>query len=105
MTLPATCFTPKRGRQDAQWLRGEPLLADEDHMDPMMIAEHLSQTEQHVVDAERHIARQRELVAELSRDGHDTRLANDLLLRFEDLQRLHVADQNRLRDELAKCDA
>lgn len=64
-------------------------------MDRAMIAEHLSQAERHVLDGERHVARQRELVAELERDGHDTQQARDFLLQFEDLQRLHVADRGR----------
>ena len=48
----------------------------------------------------RHVVRQRELVAELERDGHDTIQATDLLARFEELLQLHVGDRDRLRREL-----
>jgi hypothetical protein len=33
----------------------------------------------HIADAERRIARQRELIAELERDGHDAKPARELL--------------------------
>lgn len=45
--------------------------------------------------------RQREIVAELERDGHDVSEARKLLVQFEELQAMHVADRDRLIDELA----
>jgi hypothetical protein len=49
--------------------------------------------------SERHVARQRELVAELHNDGHDTLAARELLERFEDFQELHIAGRNRLQHQ------
>ena len=49
-----------------------------------------------------HIASQREFVGGLVRDGHDASQALALLLRFEELQELHVADRDRLRGELGR---
>jgi hypothetical protein len=62
---------------------------------------HLAQAERHVAEGEQHIARQRALIAELARDGHDTALAVELLHEFERTQAGHVADRDRLRAELA----
>lgn len=44
-----------------------------------MIADHLAQAERHVAEGQAHIKRQRELIVELQRDGHDTREAQRLL--------------------------
>jgi hypothetical protein len=68
-----------------------------------MIADHLAQAEQHVAEARVHVKRQREIVAELQRDGHDTREAQRLLDNFIALERSHAADRDRLRDQLAKA--
>lgn len=58
--------------------------------------QHLAQTEGYVALGEHHLGRQRELVSELERDGHDTTEARRLL------QALHAADRDRLRNELAQ---
>ena len=67
-----------------------------------MIAEHLAKAEENAVDGAKQVERQRALLVELERDGHDTRLARDLLARLEALQRLHIEDRDRLRAELEK---
>jgi hypothetical protein len=69
-----------------------------------MTADHLAQAERHVAEGERHVARQRELIAELERDGHDTVQARELLVQFEGLQVMHVADRDRLRREFASLE-
>jgi hypothetical protein len=69
-------------------------------IDRAMWQEHLAQAERHVVQGEGHIAKQRAIVAELERDGHDARIARDLLDQLEQMQELHVADRDRLREEL-----
>ena len=43
----------------------------------------LEMAERHVREGEAHVARQRDLVAELRRDGHDTEQAEQLLTTFE----------------------
>jgi hypothetical protein len=60
----------------------------------------LVQAEQHVALGERHIARQREIVAELERDGHDTTQAKELLAVFLATQATHVVGRDRLMEEL-----
>jgi arginine repressor len=69
-------------------------------MDREIIQRHLAQAEDHIILGERHIVRQRELVAELEQKGHDTTEAKRLLAEFEELQVMHLADCDRLRREL-----
>jgi hypothetical protein len=49
----------------------------------------------------RHVARQREIVAEMEARGHDVTHARALLTVFEGMQALYIADRDRLRQELA----
>ena len=67
-----------------------------------VLLEHLEQARRHVAEGERHILRQRELVAEMERDGHGTAEARRLLEQFEEMQTLHVADRDRIENELAR---
>ena len=71
-------------------------------MDKAMIQDHLEQARRHVADGDKHVARQRKLVAKLDRDGHDSREARRLLQQFEELQRLHIGDRDRLVKKLAE---
>jgi hypothetical protein len=64
------------------------------------LEQRLARAEGYMAMSKRHIASQRTFAAELLRDGHDASLAVALLLRFEELQQLHVADRDRLREEL-----
>lgn len=64
----------------------------------------LAEAEKHILAGERHLTRQREIVAELERDGHDIGEAQKLLASFEGLQEMHVADRDRLRKKLALPD-
>lgn len=70
-----------------------------------MIEQHLAQAEGHVTLGERHIARQKEIVAEMERDGHvdGAETARDLLATFETTQRSQVENRDRRRAELAAC--
>ncbi len=63
-----------------------------------MERQHLAESERHVRDGALIVARQRELVARLERDGHDTHAARALLAQFEELQALHIADCERRRN-------
>ena len=69
-------------------------------MDRLIIELHLAQAERHVIESEHHVARQRELIATMERDGHDTLQARATLAQFEEMQALHRADRDRLRQEL-----
>ena len=66
-----------------------------------MAERHLAEAEAHIALGERHIVRQRELVADLARDGHDTTEAKRLLANLEETQALHIAARDLTRRELA----
>jgi hypothetical protein len=70
-------------------------------MDKAMILDHLAMAERHVVQGRRHIAQQMQIVINLENGGHDTTVARSLLINFEDAQRMHIADRDRLVKELA----
>jgi hypothetical protein len=70
-------------------------------MERATLEDHLAQAERHVAEGEEHIAQQRELVTKIEREGHDTTSALFLLSQFEEMQQMHIADQERLRGELA----
>jgi len=70
--------------------------------DPALVRKHLAQAERDVGLGTRHVERQREIIAELGRDGHPTEQAEQLLQTFEDSLSLHVSERDRLQKELAK---
>jgi len=69
-------------------------------MDRAALQDRLAAAVRHVAEAERHVASQREVVAQLEREGHDTAHAKQLLEQFEEVLAIHVADRDRLRKEL-----
>jgi hypothetical protein len=64
-------------------------------------ARQLREIERHVAKGKRHIARQREMVAELEGDGHDTVPARRLLKTLENSQRQHLYACETMRRDLA----
>jgi hypothetical protein len=69
-------------------------------MDRAVWQEHLDQAERHVVEAERRVARQRGIIAELEREGRRATAARGLLVAFERLLEMHLADRQRIRREM-----
>jgi hypothetical protein len=69
-------------------------------MDREMVERHLAQAEAHMETGYKNIARQREVIAHLEREGQDTASARDTLTQFEELQALHIADRERILREL-----
>ena len=67
--------------------------------------EHLAQTELHIVEAEKRVACQREIVAKLEYHGHRTTAARSRLAAFETLLSMHIADHQRLQSDLGAHDA
>src|SRR5262249_52945160 len=70
--------------------------------DRTAIRESFSMARRHVAMGERHIARQREIVARLERNGHDSLDSKRLLGYFEELQNMHMAHRDRLEKVLAE---
>ena len=62
----------------------------------------LERAERHVALGQRHVTRQRELITELKAGGHDTKLSEQLLQVFEELQALHIADRDRLLTDASR---
>jgi hypothetical protein len=76
-------------------------------MDPTMVRRHLQMAQRHVVEDERHIARQRETVRKLELRNPDSvtlRIARGLLREVERAHQIHVADLDRLREQLGLKD-
>jgi hypothetical protein len=69
-------------------------------MNRATLRERLDQTEHNIGDARRHVARLRDLVAELQRGGSDLRLATNLLQQFEHRLATYIAVRDGLRKEL-----
>ncbi len=67
-----------------------------------LLLQHLAQAERHVAEGERHLVRQEELIAELDRDGHDTKDARAILQTLRTSQALHLQDRDRILRELAE---
>jgi hypothetical protein len=60
----------------------------------------LELVEKHVLQSERNIARQKELIAEMSALGVDVSSHRDTLANFEETQGLHTDHVGRLKQEL-----
>ena len=69
-------------------------------MDHAVWQEHLVEIERHIIKAEKRVARQREIVAELERDGHRTTAARSRLAAFERLLSMYLSDRQWVREEL-----
>jgi hypothetical protein len=71
-------------------------------MDREMLKRHLAQAEEHISAGDKNIACQRDLIAQLERDGRDTASARTFLREFEELQAMHRAERERLLRELGE---
>jgi hypothetical protein len=56
----------------------------------------LAMANSHVALGQRHVIRQREIIAEFQRAGHSTTLAETLLGSFEEVLATHVAHRDRI---------
>jgi len=68
-------------------------------MDRRLLEEHLAMAERHVAEGEGHLLRQRQLVSDLRRGGHDTTESEKFLAQLEALQVMHLEHRDRLRLE------
>lgn len=70
-------------------------------MDRASLQKHLAQAEQHLLEVEGHLARQRLLIDRLEQyQGRGARAARLFLRSLEEMQALHVADRDRVRAQL-----
>jgi hypothetical protein len=71
-------------------------------MDRAALRQRLAETEEQIASGERHLNRQREIVAELERNGRPADHAKYLLAGFELLQAARRDVRNRLMNELGE---
>jgi hypothetical protein len=71
-------------------------------MDHEMLKRDLAQADAHIKTGYENLALQRQVIAKLQRDGHDTTAARATLDQFEELQAQHLADRQRILRELGK---
>ena len=64
------------------------------------IRQHLEEAERHVQRGKELLRKQCELIDQLKRDGHDASGARDLLHTLEHIQIIHIADRDRMREQL-----
>ena len=69
-------------------------------MDRTLLEEHLAQARRHIRLGQEHIKRQKELVTELERDGHDVSEPKRLLDLFREIQLMHVLHRDILLVEI-----
>jgi hypothetical protein len=69
-------------------------------LDRKSLERHLALAERNLALGEKHIQRQRGLIADLERDAQDATGARVLLVTLEATQALHFADRDLLRQEL-----
>jgi len=69
-------------------------------MDLRIIREHLAEAERIVAPSEKHIARQIDIIDDLTRDGHPVELALELLLTYRMIYGTHVSHRDFIREEL-----
>jgi hypothetical protein len=69
-----------------------------------MLKDHLAMANRHLASGNLVVTRQRQLIAKLEADSHDTREALALLARFEDLLAQHLAHRDSLVDELKSAE-
>ena len=74
-------------------------------MDRALLISSLQAAEEHIATGERQIARHSDFISTLQRAGHDTTSAIVLLRELKQTQTRHVAERDRLRDELAMLSA
>jgi hypothetical protein len=73
-------------------------------MDRATLKRHLADAERDVALGEDYIARQRAIVARLEQAGQDSAHARRLLGDLIEIHQVHVADRDRLLEELARGD-
>jgi hypothetical protein len=69
-------------------------------MDRAVIEATLGIAEKHVAEGARHIAKQKELIAEMVAHGVDVTFYRETLATFETTQRLHIQHVSRLKRDL-----
>jgi len=79
------------------------MLNQPDGIDRSLLLAQLITTERHISATARNVRRQQSIILELRRRGDDTRYAQSLLQRLEEMQARRMADRDRMRAALGDC--
>jgi hypothetical protein len=71
-------------------------------MNRAILLEHLTLAKEHIEIGSRAIGKQQEIIAKLQAHGHNTFVARKMLKSFEDTQAMHLAERDRIQDELGR---
>jgi ribosomal 50S subunit-associated protein YjgA (DUF615 family) len=71
-------------------------------MDRATLLDYLQEAQRHVSEGAGRLERQKAIIEELTRDGHDVRQAETLLQAMENLQRMHIEHVALIRKELGQ---
>jgi hypothetical protein len=74
-------------------------------MDRYALQRHWAEAEQRVWRGQQNVNRQRRIIAELERDGHDANQARQLLSTIETTLRLHIEDRDQVANRLARLES
>jgi hypothetical protein len=91
-----------KGTRRAALVGGTTAFEEGKAMDVAMIRNHLELACQHIVQGDRRIERQREIVASYMDGSPHAASARNLLKVFEETQTLHMGDRHRLEQMLAQ---
>ena len=69
-------------------------------MDVMKGVRRLEEAERHVEKGKELVRKQCEIIEQLERDGYDSSVARDVLHALEQSQMIHIADRDRIREQL-----
>ena len=69
-------------------------------MDTQLLRQRLEEAERHVDEGKRLLRKQCQIILELEIDGHDSSRARALLHTLEQTQIMHIADRDRIREEM-----
>lgn len=76
------------------------MLNQPERIDRSLLLAQLLTTEKHISATARNLLRQQSIIQELRRRGDDTRYAQSLLQRLQEVQAMRIADRDRMRAEL-----
>lgn len=61
-----------------------------------LLKRHLTQSDRHIATNKAHVARQREIIAQLERDGYDSTLSREFLCVLEYAQQMYRGNRDRI---------
>jgi hypothetical protein len=73
-------------------------------MPSAQLLKQLEEAERYVAEGEDNLRRQRQIIAEMERRGHDSSVVRDLLTLFEQVQAVHIGARDRAMKDIEEAD-